>query len=90
VTPELVLDLAYLAIFTAAKLCAPVLIASIIVGILVNIIQTVTSIKDQSLTFVPKLIAAGVAVGLSLPWGIQQMTGFFQHMFQIFSQVAGV
>jgi flagellar biosynthesis protein FliQ len=87
-TPEMVLDLTYLALFTAAKLSAPVLGASIVVGILINIIQTATSIRDQSLTFVPKLIAAGIALGLSLPWAINEATGFYTEMLRIFAQVA--
>ena len=88
-TPEMVLDISYAAMFTAAKLCAPVLISSIVVGILVNVFQTVTSLRDQSLTFVPKLVAAGVVFGLSLPWQITTMTGFFQYCMQLFPQVVG-
>jgi flagellar biosynthesis protein FliQ len=88
-TPEMVLDIAYAAIFTAAKLCAPVLVSSIVVGIAVNVFQTVTSLRDQSLTFAPKLVAAGLVFGLSLPWAINTMTGFFQYVMQLFPQVVG-
>jgi flagellar biosynthesis protein FliQ len=86
-TPEMALDLTYMAILTAAKLCAPVLISSIVVGVLVNVLQTVTALKDQSLTFVPKLAVAAVAVGLSMPWAIEQMNGFFREMFRMFAQM---
>ena len=86
-TPEMALDLTYLAIMMAAKLCAPVLISSMVVGVLVNVIQPVTALKDQSLTFVPKLVVAGVAIGLSMPWAIEQMNGFFHEMFGMFAQM---
>jgi flagellar biosynthetic protein FliQ len=86
-SPQLALDLVYQALFVAVKMSAPVLITAVIVGILVNIVQTVTSIKDMSLTFVPKLAAAGVVMSISLPWGIQVMTSFFQEMFGMFGQL---
>lgn len=81
------LDLTHLAIMTAAKMCVPVLVTSIVVGVLVNILQTVTSIRDMSLTFVPKLLAAGVVLSLSLPWTMQTMTAFFQSMYSMFGRV---
>lgn len=86
-TPEMVMDLSYMVIMTAAKLSAPILISSIVVGILINIVQTVTSIKDTSLTFVPKVIVAGLITGLTLPWTIRVINGFFAQIFQMFAQV---
>jgi flagellar biosynthetic protein FliQ len=86
-TPQLALDLVYHALFVALQMSAPVLLTAVIVGILVNVVQTVTSIKDMSLTFVPKLAAAGVVLSISLPWGIQVMTGFFRDMYGMFGQL---
>jgi flagellar biosynthetic protein FliQ len=85
--PQLALDLVYHALFVALQMSAPVLITAVVVGILVNVVQTVTSIKDMSLTFVPKLAAAGVVLSISLPWGIQVMTGFFRDMYGMFGQL---
>ena len=45
------------AIFTIIKCAAPMLLVSLCVGLIVSIFQTVTSIKEQTLTFVPKVIA---------------------------------
>jgi flagellar biosynthesis protein FliQ len=87
-TPQMALDLTNAAMILAAKLSAPVLLSTIVVGVLVNVLQTVTSLKDQSLTFVPKLAVAGVAMGLALPWMIQLMTSYFHEMFGLFAQVA--
>ena len=86
-TPEMALDLSYLVIFTAAKISAPILITSVVIGIIINVVQTVTSIKDTSLTFVPKVIVAGVVVGLTLPWTIKVVSGFFAQIFQMFGQI---
>jgi len=81
------MDLTYLVIVTAAKISAPFLISAVVTGILINIVQTVTQIRDQSLTFVPKLaVAAGVTL-LSLSWIMEAMLGFFTQIFQIMSQV---
>ncbi|HBA85817.1 MAG TPA: hypothetical protein DCZ95_17170 [Verrucomicrobia bacterium] len=86
-TPEMAMDLAYLVIFTSAKISAPILLTSVVVGVVVNIVQTVTSIKDTSLTFVPKVVVAGVVVGLTLPWTIKTVIGLFAQIFQMFGQI---
>ena len=85
-TPEAALDLAYMVIFTSAKISAPILLTAIVVGVLINIVQTITSIKDMSLTFVPKVIVAGIVMGLTLPWTIKVMNNFFAQIFQMFGQ----
>ena len=86
-TPELALDLAYMVMFTAAKVAAPFMIAAVVTGVLVNVIQTVTQIKDMSLTFIPKLVVSAVVTGLSLPWIINVLVGFFHYIFQLFPQM---
>ena len=86
-TPELALDLAYMVMITAAKISAPFMIAAVVTGVLINIIQTVTQIKDMSLTFIPKLMVSAVVTGFSLPWIINVMVGFFHYIFQLFPQM---
>lgn len=87
-TSQLALDLIHDSIMTAGRMCAPILATAIVVGVLVNIVQTVTSVKDMSLTFVPKLAAAAVVASLSLPWGIALMTSYFERTFAAFSLVS--
>jgi flagellar biosynthetic protein FliQ len=86
-TPQLALDLTYQVIFVCAKVSAPFLLTAIVVGVLVNIVQTVTSIRDQSITFIPKVVASAIAVAFALPWVIGQLVGFTNHTFQMFSQM---
>jgi flagellar biosynthesis protein FliQ len=88
-TPQMALDLTYRAIYTAGMMMAPVLLTAIVVGVLINIVQTVTSIKDMSLTFVPKLAISAVVVGFALPWMIQTMTAYFEEMYSLFATVRG-
>jgi len=86
-TPQFVLDMAYLVMFTAGKISAPFLLTAVVTGVALNIFQTITSIRDQSLTFVPKVMAAALVTGLSLPWIIEQLTEFFGQVFALFSQM---
>jgi flagellar biosynthetic protein FliQ len=86
-TPQFVLDMAYLVMFTAGKISAPFLLTAVVTGVILNILQTITSIRDQSLTFVPKIMVAGVVTGLTLPWILEQMSGFFGQVFALFSQM---
>ncbi|NLG35419.1 MAG: flagellar biosynthetic protein FliQ [Lentisphaerae bacterium] len=86
-TPQMALELTQRALMTAMMLGAPVLITAMVVGVLINIIQTVTSIKDMSLTFVPKAIIAAAVTGFSLPWGIQTMNAYFREMYGMMTQM---
>ena len=82
-TPQLALELAHRSLMTALQLASPMLLTAMIVGIVINIFQTVTSIKDQSLSFVPKLLAAALVTGLAMPWGVQLMSAYFSEMYQM-------
>lgn len=87
-TPEMALALAEKAIMTAAQLAAPVLISTMTVGIAVNILQTVTSIRDMSMTFVPKVAAAMIVQAIALPWTIDTMNRYFAETYSIFATFA--
>lgn len=68
------------AILTALTVAAPILIVSMIVGLIISIFQAVTQIQEQTLTFVPKMIAI-IAVLLILgPWMMKIMVQFTQNM----------
>jgi flagellar biosynthesis protein FliQ len=86
-TPQMALEMVHRALMMAIMLAAPVLVTAMVVGVAINIFQTVTSIKDQSLTFVPKVLAAAAVTGFSLPWGIQTMNGYFREMYSLLTQM---
>ena len=72
----LALDLLRSAIQTALVIAAPMLIAALLVGLVVGLLQAVTSIQEQTLTFIPKLLVmTGIFVAL-LPWILSQLVEY--------------
>ena len=70
---ELVLDLARDALWTSFLLAAPLLGVALAVGLVVSVLQAVTSIQEQTLSFVPKLFAVGATFMILLSWMLQIM-----------------
>ena len=68
-------------LFLVALLVAlPALVSSLIVGLVVSIFQTVTSIQDQTLSYVPRIILVGLVMILTLGFTLQQAVSFAQRM----------
>lgn len=82
-TSEMVVQLARRSFETILFLSAPLLGFSLIVGLLVSIFQTVTSINEATLAFVPKIIAVMVAMIIFFPWMMSYMTDFTREIFAI-------
>jgi len=74
------------AIFTIIKCSAPMLLISLIVGLLVSIFQTVTSIQEQTLTFVPKVLAIFLVLMLAGHWIMNNMVEFMTSLWTEFNQ----
>ena len=66
----------------AAMLAGPLLLVAMVVGLLVTIFQTVTSIQEQTLTFVPKLAAVLTFMALLMPWFVRTLSGFTIRLYQ--------
>ena len=73
------------ALFTIIKCAAPVLLVSLCVGLIVSIFQTVTSIQEQTLTFVPKILAIFLTLILLGHWMLNNMVGFMENLWAGFS-----
>ncbi|MDE6641488.1 MAG: flagellar biosynthesis protein FliQ [Acetatifactor sp.] len=84
-TVEAISDMAQTALFLIIKTALPVLLVSLIVGLTVSIFQTVTSIQEQTLTFVPKIICVFTALILFGPWMMNNMVGFMTELWSSFS-----
>ena len=82
---EAILDIARDAIYTIIITSAPLLIVSLVVGLIISIFQTVTSIQEQTLTFVPKIIAVFVALMICGSWMMDNLTGFIDRLWSNFS-----
>lgn len=74
------------AIFTIIKCAAPMLLVSLCVGLAISIFQTVTSIQEQTLTFVPKVLAIFLALILMGHWIMNQMVEFMTNLWTNFNQ----
>lgn len=74
-------------IITAVKVSAPILITVLVLGLIISIFQATTQIQEQTLTFVPKLIAAAV-VGIFLgSWMLQTIISFTNRIFDMISKI---
>jgi flagellar biosynthetic protein FliQ len=72
---------------TALLLSAPVLVACVLVGLVISILQAVTSVKDMTLTIVPKLFAVGVVILLFGNWMLQLSLKFITEIFSYIEKV---
>ena len=81
-----VLDIARQALYTIILCSAPLLIISLVVGLVVSIFQTVTSIQEQTLTFVPKIIAIFLTLVLLGSWMMNTMVEYTVQLWSSFSQ----
>ncbi|HEX7553894.1 MAG TPA: flagellar biosynthesis protein FliQ [Geothrix sp.] len=75
------------ALKTALLVAGPALMVSLIVGLSISVFQVVTSLQDQTIAFVPKIIAVMVVVAIAFPWMLQVMLRFTTHMFTDFNSV---
>ncbi len=73
------------ALFTIIKTASPLLLISLIVGLTISIFQTVTSIQEQTLTFVPKILAIFLTLMLLGHWMINNMITFTQDLWNNFA-----
>ena len=75
------------AIGIAIKLVAPLLIASMAVGLLIYIIQAATQIQEQTITFVPKLLVLALILLAAGPWMLQTLVDFFHQVTDLMVRI---
>lgn len=81
-----VVQIANQALWIIIKVSAPVLLVSLVVGLIISIFQTATSIQEQTLTFVPKILAVFLALMLLGHWMLNEMSGFMADLWSDFSR----
>jgi len=74
-------------LWLSLALCAPVLVVTLVVGLILSILQAATSISEATLTFLPKLIAGGVAAVFAFPWMLHLFRDYFVHLVTLFRSV---
>lgn len=80
--PQDAIDLGREALVVATLIAAPVLIAGMLVGLLIGLIQALTQIQEQTVAFVPKLLAMVIALGLSLPWILTRLIEYSRELIE--------
>lgn len=84
-TVDAVTEMTSNALFLIIKVSLPVLLVSLIVGLLISIFQTVTSIQEQTLTFVPKIVCVFLALMVAGGWMMNSMVEFTTELWSNFS-----
>jgi flagellar biosynthetic protein FliQ len=86
---DLLLRVAREALLLVLVLSAPALLASLVVGLVVGLLQATTQVQEPTLTFVPKLLAVFLVLALSAPWMGVQLLRFTQAVFEALPRLAG-
>ncbi len=88
-TAELLIRVGREALFLAVLLSAPVVLVSLVVGLVVSILQATTQIQEQTLTFAPKLLAVMVTLALFAPWIGSQLVKFSASLMELIPRLTG-
>ncbi|OWY39526.1 flagellar biosynthetic protein FliQ [Xenophilus sp. AP218F] len=88
-SPELVISIIQNALYVLIIVAAPVLLVSLLVGLLVSILQAATQINEMTLTFIPKLLAMFLVLVLAGPWMLETMIEYTTRLFQSIPNVIG-
>ncbi len=87
---DTVITLAIQAITLAVKIAGPILLAGLVIGLLVSIFQAVTSIQEQSLSFIPKIAGVAAIIVLLGPWMLDQLVTYTQQLFLSIPSMLGL
>jgi len=79
---QYVIDVATGAVWLTLKVAAPALIAALVVGILISVIQAATQVQEQTVSFVPKIIAITASMIITGPWILQQFIYYTKTLIQ--------
>lgn len=82
---DVVMEIANEALYTIILTSAPLLLVSLVIGLIVSIFQTVTSIQEQTLTFVPKILGVFISMMLLGHWMLTQLTTLITELWSDFA-----
>ena len=88
-TPEFAVEMIKQLVFQAVTLAAPLLLAAMVVGLTVSIFQSVTSINEQTLSFVPKALLVLALLVVMLPWMLRTLVEFTRAVMEKLPQMTG-
>lgn len=86
---DVVISLATKAMDLALKVGLPILLAGLVVGLIVSIFQTVTQIQEQTLAFIPKILAIAAVLVIGGPWMLNQVLSYTTDLYSGIPQLIG-
>ena len=85
-TPESTLEVGQMAVETLLWVTTPILLVALVVGLVISLLQALTSIQEMTLSFVPKIILVFVALLFLMPWMSDQIGTFATELFSRIAQ----
>lgn len=86
---EATLELVRTALIVTLKISAPILLAGVVIGLVISILQSLTSIQDQTLSFVPKIVVMILVAVVLLSWIVARLMEFTSDLLRLTSPVTG-
>lgn len=80
-TPDLVIDLSQQALYLIAMIAAPMLLSALAIGLLIGMFQAATSINEQTLSFIPKLMVLLLSILVAGPWMLNLLLSFTRRLY---------
>ena len=84
-----VTEIATQTMIVAAKVAAPILLTALLVGFMISLFQAATQIQEQTLSFVPKMIAVAIAMLVTGNWVLNELVSFTHHLFESLPRLLG-
>lgn len=79
---EAVMSMTYSAMIVALSMAGPILLVTLLVGLIISIFQAATQINEMTLSFIPKLLAIGITLAILGPWLISTMVDYMQSLLR--------
>lgn len=86
---EMVISLAEKGVFTILLVAGPLLVLALVVGLIISIFQATTQIQEQTLAFIPKIVAVLIGVVIFGPWMLSQIVSYTADIFQNLTRFVG-
>jgi flagellar biosynthesis protein FliQ len=86
---DTVVSLATQAMTLSLEIAGPILLLGLVIGLLVSIFQAVTSIQEQSLSFIPKIVGVAVLIVVLGPWMLDQLVNYAQQLYSSIPSLIG-
>ena len=88
-TTDTVIDLTMTAVELGMKVALPILLAGLAVGLVISVFQAITQIQEQTLTFIPKIVATVAVLVIGGPWMLDQMLSYTAELWGSIPELIG-